>query len=737
MKIRRTWDKVRLPGFLSGRCGTSERGRRDRGGLPLNFPRACGAAFVVLSALLPGSPVQARDIRFPADLKIITDVTKPPYNCDNTGVKDCTEALVRAMDDLVRPARDGQRALVAKMSLLPPVDYTDPSSVENRIVDGKVRVIFPAELAPAKILYFPKGTYKVSNTVTYTIDDLQNSLGIELNRQIIIRGENEKETVIKLADNCPGFQKGANRPVVSYMLKELSNVAMANIFENITIDVGSGNAGAAGLRFYGNNMAAVRNVTIKSGDPEKRGAVGLLLDKNNISGVLIKNLTVDGFDYGVQILPNRIACVLEHIFLTDQKTAGILVDNLLVSIRGLVSKNSVPALVVAGISAQVTLIDSNLQRTSPAESDAAVPAIDFLHGVLFARNVDTPGYSPAVGQYGKEILPAGHIGEYSSHGVFTMFKNPDDKSLNLPVEETPDIPWENDMSKWVSVNRYGAKGDGMTDDTAAIQKAMDSGIPNIYFQPGKYLIDNRITVPGTVNRINFMFADLAAGKSLQAMADRGTFQITGDATTPLIFEDLFAFEACKGQQYLIEQASTRTLVVSDVHVQTGALYTNSVPGGKVFFENVACTDQFPPNPNCFTFKGQKVWARQFNPERGNPQVLNDGGTLWVLGVKIESGGVGFATKNNGFTEVLGGTTNIGKDIISLNDNSNVSIVIGSSGWKPGNIPVLTEIRDGAKKSLERENMVRRVCLQDRKNNYTEQFFLPLYVGKHTGTADTR
>lgn len=152
-------------------------------------------AFLSLLLILYGTSTFSQKIVYPSGLKTVIDVTKPPYNCDNTGVNDCTEALICAMDDIVRPARDGQRTIEKELSEMTVEEFIHPSSVENRIRGGEWQAIFPADLAPAKILYFPKGVYRVSNTITYTIEDLHNSRRNELNRQIIIRGESQKETI--------------------------------------------------------------------------------------------------------------------------------------------------------------------------------------------------------------------------------------------------------------------------------------------------------------------------------------------------------------------------------------------------------------------------------------------------------------------------------------------------------------------------------------------------------------
>src|SRR6185503_1531477 len=47
------------------------------------------------------------------------------------------------------------------------------------------------------------------------------------------------------------------------------------------------------------------------------------------------------------------------------------------------------------------------------------------------------------------------------------------------------------MDTWVNVLTLGVKGDGVSDDTAAIQKAID-GHPTLYIPMGRYLVTDTI-----------------------------------------------------------------------------------------------------------------------------------------------------------------------------------------------------------------------------------------------------
>lgn len=56
----------------------------------------------------------------------------------------------------------------------------------------------------------------------------------------------------------------------------------------------------------------------------------------------------------------------------------------------------------------------------------------------------------------------------------------------------------NKLQESVSVKDFGAKGDGVTDDTAAIQAAVNSGVTSVYFPAGEYIISDAIALPSYV-----------------------------------------------------------------------------------------------------------------------------------------------------------------------------------------------------------------------------------------------
>lgn len=680
-------------------------------------------------------------IIFPKNCKAVVDVTKAPYFADNTGQKDCTDILNRAIHDFyleyLRLFNETEAKLAAE---------EDPDAVitfEVRKVNGRKNVIFPETLPECRIIYFPEGEYLVSDTITYYFDEFRNILGdnrnLEMNAMLRLCGENMENTVIRLRDHCQGFGLGADKPVVSYMNGRASNIAQSNMFENITIDTGKENPGATGLVYFANNSGAVRNVTIRSGDPEAVGNTGFAIVHDRVSAGYVKNLTVIGFNYGIRVIPQLLFTVFENIVLQKQRRIGMYLGNTVVSIHGLKSENTVPAVWIQGVAAFVALIDAQLLGGS-----FTCPAIRYEFGQCLLRNITSSGYeytlSPAASFTKADYK--GYIEEYCSHGPVKLREEGNSRTLNLEVLDTPVSAWPS-PDDWACVNDYGAAGDGITDDTAAVQKAMDSGKSAIWFQPGHYLLEQSIWIPSTVNRVNFMYCDLVSGPGLKKLRGRGTFLIKEESDTPLIMEDLMTWESFHGYMTLIEHGCRRTLVISDVHCQVAPVYFNTVAGGKVFIENVGCTVggipgagarktklkfeekfEYSRETPCFHFVGQTVYCRLVNPERSLYEMVNDGGLLWVLGFKTEEEGTAFYTKNGGKTEVLGGVHAIGLGLpvpLILNEDSDVSVFssICNLVIDHGFPVAIKEIKEGEIITMGEEKLPIRFM-----NSHT----LPPYVG---------
>jgi hypothetical protein len=661
-------------------------------------------------------PTESERITFPAAARAVVDVTEPPYNADPSGKTDCTNALIRALDDVVRPWRDAVKEQTA-FYLENPFEYTGLR--EARKGAGLIFAVTPPA---ARILYFPAGTYLVGDTIRYTIRDMQNKNGFELPQLIQFRGESEADVVIKLTDDNPRFAAGTQRAVIEIMGGIYTNAAFHNSVENLTIDLGSGNPGAVGLGFFCNNTGAVRHLTVRSSDPDRRGACGVAIRHNNSSSGLLQHITVEGCDVGLFVGYDRLNTVLEHITVVGQRRAGVHIDRHNASLRGLVSENAVPALLVTGTEAVVAFVEGELRGGS-----AGSAAIELADGHLFARDVETEGYRCALARRGVAEVPEATLDEYVSTVVSVAFPEESRRSLALPIEETPHVAWENDHTKWACVNDFGAVGDGETDDTDAIRAAIASGKPVVYFQPGVYLIDDVIDLPAGLSRLNFMKADLAAGPRLRLMHGAGAFRVAEDADDPIVIEDLFAMEGWRGGHALVDHASKRTVILSDIHMHFCAAYRNSVAGGKVFIENVFAMNQFRPEVTPFSFRGQHVWARQINPERNDPQIHNDGGSLWILGFKTEHAGTAFLTTGGGRTEVLGGTFNQLADPNAkptiLNDESDVSVVASTTDWRGQSLArnVLVEEHRGG--------FARRIPGRDLPKRDGVLVALPLYVGR--------
>ncbi len=658
------------------------------------------------------------------------DVTAPPFNADPTGREDCTAALVRALDAIAGITRDAQRATVAEIEALPGDGYL-PSGVENRKENGKVKAIFPSFLPYLPALYFPAGIYRISDTVSYSFDDLHNSLGSELNRQLRLIGAGRDRTIFRLADHADGFDGPDPKPVITLMRGRRSNVSMANYVQDLTIETGIGNPAAIGLDFFACNTGAVRRVSIRSGDGG--GRTGLRLNHGGLTGVLVQEVAIDGFETGIEASGYAVA---EHVKLTGQRRCGILSNQSFLSLRRITTEADAPALMCRHPGGQVGIVDSELSGQGAA-------AIEWQAGGLYADAVMVRGFTDAVAG------PEGAVGLTETGGVKSSDGGTILRELALPaafalgsgppmerlrVLDPPAFEGVRADETRSGVRAFGARGDGHHDDAPAIQKALDSGAAEILFEAGHYRLDRPVTIPATVRRIDFNFVDLVTGPNLAEMAGQGAFVIDGESDDPLFLESLFAWELWRGKHHTFDHAARRTVVIRDMHTQTSPLYINSVTGGRVFIDNICCTTGVIPGATghgraCVSFHGQEAWCRQLDPERGEPMVFNDGGRLWVLGTKTEDCGIAYHTINGGRTEVLGGMFFSGRPHTTaiVNEASQARISASTTGGGPNGYygTAVTEHRDGITRSLAADQFPSRQGSPERG----PQYHIPLYTSR--------
>lgn len=557
-------------------------------------------------------------MKYPVQTQTIIDITKHPYYADNTGRKDCTEIIRRALDDILIREIEAMAALHDKL-VRESYDCTENVYVgieAGRVQNGKLWITFPEHLPPTRILYFPKGTYLVSDTVSYTHKNLKNfwyTLDYyEANRNIHIVGESREETVIRLKDNAPGYRSGTEKAVVSFVNhnapvpdnQEYANNAFFNCIEDITVDCGRDNPDAVGIRYMSSNIGRIHNVDVRAA----RGRFGIVID--HATQAALSCVTVSGFDYG--LAPSySIFLTLNDIDLSGNRMGGILATR---------SK----------------LIADGIQS-------GKLPTLTFREPV--------GGWDEAgEGRYFFTDSTVTFAGQKTEHD-FIYFDTSEEGRLRRAFPKTFE---SYDPADVAYVDDYGAIGDGVTDCSRAIQRAMDSGKSTVLFGEGMYLINKKIHIPKSVKNVDFLYCNLATGIRLVGGEYDSAFEISEEADEPVVLKNLFTFEQFRGHIRLVKQTCVRTVVMKNIHLMCASLYFNTVGGSRIYLENIFLTtgtytdgawipgdgfDEVYSRILPYEFHAQTVYGRLLNPERADVAMLAaDGSDVVLEGFRTEGSG---------------------------------------------------------------------------------------------------
>lgn len=606
------------------------------------------SVLALLAAFVSVAPVaEAQDYTYPANSGVI-NVKAAPYNAVGDGVTDDTAAIQQAIN---------------------------------------------AGLDRNKVVYLPNGTYLVSNTLQWNNGDWHCFLSMQ--------GENTARTIIKLKNRCSGFTSASSPKAVILTASQSAqdpfgggNQAFGNNIRNLTVNTGAGNAGAIGIDYQVSNTGALRDTVIKTSDPGKVGVCGLSMTRSNNGPGLVKNVTITGFTTGVNLNQEIATFTFENLTLNNQISEGIHCGSAVLAVRKLTSNNTAPAVRVYG-DGILTLLTANLK--GGAVGSAGVELVD-PSSRAYIRNEATTGYGALVNNRGT-LITGTSLREWTSDAALSLFSGPQ-KSLNLKVEETPTF-YDGNLADWADVGP-AAGGDDLnnysTDDSPAIQAAMNSGKPVVYFHANTdYRLGATITVPPTVKLVLGCGTDIRQSV-FKFPGGAPFFKFVGGLPTDTTVFDRFTMSP--DYAVIFEDASPRTVAITDILTFTNAdVYTNDPGAGKLFIEDISGAPWRFSAP-------QEAWGRQWDTEGpGGSKIFNNGGTIWALGTKSEDDTVPMAeTRNGGKTEILSGLaygfgTNGAPAYLS--DESSISVVgWGSTSYVNGPYTnIVRETRSGVTSEL--------------------------------------
>ncbi|MBV6644502.1 MAG: fibronectin type III domain-containing protein [Cyclobacteriaceae bacterium] len=562
-------------------------------------------------------------------------VTEAPFNADNTGATDATAAIQAALDS-AGTVRNSDRF---------------------------------------NFIYFPNGTYLISDELRWAGARTRD----------IFQGQSRDGVIIKLTDSNPLYQDVSISKGMVYTGDFQTPSVGANRFRNgiynMTFDVGSGNPGATGVRYYANNQGRMENVLIKS--TTSVGKIGLDLGFSQDNGpLLIKGVTIEGFDIGISIDGVVNSITLKDINLTGQNNTALLNNNQVVSIENLNVTGDVVGILNQG-AAMLAIINSTFTGTGAA---SGIAAISNSNG-LFARDITTTGYLQAVDNSGAGtgILTADqNITEFSSHEVLSLFSSPS-QSLNLPIKQAPEIALA-DTSDWVSLTDFAPVDTTIGSTTftnwaPALQQAIDAGKSTVFLPAGSYKMVGDVFVRGDVERI--------IGMETKVERQGSDFMrlVVEEGSSPNVLIERFN---AIGARIRVVQSSSRTLIVKSMECGVDV----EPFSGDVFIEDVVDSD-------IVVEQGNHVWARQLDMESStNTKVVNRGADVWVLGLKTEQDANICETTQNGRTEIIGGLIFAnGRDIpekimFDIEEGSQVSFSIGEFVLREQPFNTVRETRDG-------------------------------------------
>ena len=345
------------------------------------------------------------------------------------------------------------------------------------------------------IVFVAEGRYRITHTV-------------HLWSGIRLVGYGAYRPVFVLGANTPGYQEGheflgtgrymlqfaSRQPAAGGPVIDANEFTFYSAINNLDFEIGDGNPSAIAIRFHVAQHCYLAHMDIKVG----QGRAGLEDVGNNAS-----DLHIEGGDYG--IISVRTAPAWQFLLMDStiegQRKAAIQTQEVgMTLVRDRIARAPVAIEIAQGKMEQLygrDLTFEDIRRTALVLGDAAKAH----HQVTLERTVCRR--VPILVEHGSgglsqlSTLRAPGLRYVEQRLAIGLKIGPDGRERGVTVEHketlssaasvASDIPAFPPMGQWANVHDLGVKGDGTTDDTAALQAAIDSH-RTLYLPTGSYRV---------------------------------------------------------------------------------------------------------------------------------------------------------------------------------------------------------------------------------------------------------
>lgn len=405
----------------------------------------------------------------------------------------------------------------------------DTEAINKAVQDGPNRCIEQCDSrtnAPA-LVYFPPGTYLVSKPIIQTyytqfvgdavdVPTLKASAGFQ---GIAIIDANPYYTVADENGETQNWYINQN-----------------NFFRqvrNFIIDVKDVTTGGAGIHWQVAQATSLQNIVFEM-NPDTSSSnqqKGLYIE--NGSGGFMTDLTFNGGGIGVDIGSQQFT--IRNLTFNNCNTAIHMIWNWQFLVQDIQVNGGQVGINMTGNTwetiqvGSLILQDSKFSNVDVGVSTLYKPTLAMTNNTLILDNVDMSEGVPTAVEYAKDktvLLPGNQVVKSFAQG--RQYSGDSGKAIQSTQNEitkpkalttngkivSRNKPQYVDVSvdKFVSVKAAGAKGDGKSDDTAAIQSIFNNvkegGV--VYFDHGAYLITDTILVPKNIKITGEMWPLLMA-----------------------------------------------------------------------------------------------------------------------------------------------------------------------------------------------------------------------------------